>query len=161
MTTLKEIIENQIEEEIFPISKEQQIKTITNVSIAWIEDPSEGLQLLAIEENLDDLFYIKKPTLNVLLRAIDLYYDSDCDYEPESILRLVNTEKLSEEIKIELIKKHPNAIQYMRNASLELQMLAIRTSGYDPVIIASCEYKNILPYEQEILDNLMIKDIIE
>jgi hypothetical protein len=161
MTTLKEIIEKQLGEEIFPISKEQQSETVKYASIAWVEDPSEKLQLLAIEENLDDLFYIKQPTLNVLLRAIDLSSDSDSDYEQEAILRLVDTEKLSEEIKIELIKKYPNAIQYIRNTSSELQMLAIRTSGYSLETIPACEYKDILSYEQEILDNLMIKDIIE
>jgi pyruvate/2-oxoglutarate/acetoin dehydrogenase E1 component len=65
----------------------------------------------------------------------------------------------SEEIQLEAVKQYAYSIQNINNPSIEIQKAAIYYSGYDIEVIAMCpDWKE---FEQEIIDNLMIKDIIE
>jgi hypothetical protein len=58
-----------------------------------------------------------------------------------------------------LIEKDPSTVCYIRDVPKDLQLFAIRKSGYNMDVISSCE--DYMDFEQEIMDNLIIKDIIE
>jgi hypothetical protein len=60
---------------------------------------------------------------------------------------------------LEMVIRDGYSIKYIKNPSVELQKLAIKSSRYNLAVIAMCpDWKE---FEQEIIDNLMIKDIIE
>jgi len=65
----------------------------------------------------------------------------------------------SEEIQLMAVRWFPSAIKYIRNPTLNVQLEAIRLSKYDLNVIMYCpDYEK---FEQEILNNLIIKDIIQ
>jgi hypothetical protein len=65
----------------------------------------------------------------------------------------------SEEIQLLAIRDWPNTIRYIRNPTIKIQLEAIRLSKYDINVIMYCpDYKE---FEEEIMSNLIIKDIIE
>jgi len=65
----------------------------------------------------------------------------------------------SEQAQLEAIKINEFNIRYINNPTKKVQLEAIEKSRYDIAIIALCpDWKE---FEQEILDNMMIKDIIE
>ena len=65
----------------------------------------------------------------------------------------------SEEFQLDIIKYHPTSIKYIRNPTLKVQLEAIRLSKYDLNVIMYCP--NYKDFEEEIMGNLVIKDIIE
>jgi hypothetical protein len=65
----------------------------------------------------------------------------------------------SEEFQLRIVREHPSIIKYFRVPTLKVQLEAIRLSKYNLNIIMYCpDYKE---FEEEIMNNLMIKDIIE
>jgi hypothetical protein len=65
----------------------------------------------------------------------------------------------SEEIQLLAIRGWPNTIKYIRNPTIKVQLEAIRLSKYDLNVIMYCP--NYKEFEEEIMSNLIIKDIIE
>jgi hypothetical protein len=72
---------------------------------------------------------------------------------------MVYFHNLSEDLQIKLIEKDYTIIGYLKSPTIKVQKLAIELSNYSLKIIARCpDWKE---FEQEILDNLIIKDIIQ
>jgi len=156
MKSLNDLIVKTIEYD--PKNKKQILSMIKdnpyNIYFLPKEQQTIRLQKVAVENDEDSLFHIEEPSLEVILYAIGS--------TNESILTNVDTANLSEEYKMEIIKNYPRAIIWIRKPSKELCMLAINESKYDEEIVVFCaKYLINTEYEQEILDNLAIKDIIE
>jgi len=65
----------------------------------------------------------------------------------------------SEEMQLLAVKQYAYSIRYIKNPSEELQKLAIKQSKYDIKVIMLCpDYED---FADEIMTNLIIKDIIE
>jgi len=60
---------------------------------------------------------------------------------------------------LRIVRKHPPIIKYIRNPTLKVQLEAIKLSKYNLNVIMYCP--NYKEFEEEIMSNLLIKDIIE
>ena len=65
----------------------------------------------------------------------------------------------SEEIQLEAVKQNTRSIKLINNPSKEVQKLAIELSKYNIYTIALCP--DWREFAEEIMTNIMIKDIIE
>jgi hypothetical protein len=115
-------------------------------NIRYIKNPSEEVQLEAVKDHA--IYFIKNPSEEVQLEAIK-----------ENGSNIYFIKNPSEEIQLAAVKQSPDSIQYINNPSIEVQKAAIHSSGCNLVVIAMCP--NWKEFEKEILDNMMIKDIIE
>ena len=108
------------------------------------------------DHHSEDTFYSNARSI---ISKINFSHKNQCkiyDWFPDWFGYLSNPNK---KLLNKIISEEPSYISSIRNPSIELQKLAIESSNYDPEVIIRCpDWKQ---FEQEIEDNLIIKDIIE
>lgn len=121
----------------FEDEEAKQIKMVSQngYKIRDIENPSEAVQLAAIECYPSVIDEIKNPTDKVKIKALRL--DVDSTFKPIKRMRPGPSEKVQEVMKEEWIKKHPTQIFAFKNPSEKLQLIAVNNKVEAYLNIAS------------------------
>ena len=90
-----------------------------NKSLMLNQNPSERVQLAAVNRNGNAIQYIKNPSEEVQLEAVREY--------GQAIQYIKNP---SEAVQLAAVKKYGYTIQYIKNPSEEVQLAAVRQNGY-------------------------------
>lgn len=109
-------------------SEEELIDVVTKDpdNIYWVEDPSETLQLAAINADCWAIGRIKNPTLAAQLAAVNI--------NAPTISRIKNP---FYEVQVLAVTKHDDSIRYINNPTEEIMLLAVKQDGYN-----ICNIKN-------------------
>ena len=163
MKSLREFVVSYLEKDIFTNNKNKLMQYLQDnpaqIYFLTEEEQTEELQMLVVTQDPFNLFYISKPTINVIFKALEL---NDDVVDVDDVLSRIKFHQLDEDCKMKIIQQYEHAILYIQNPTKELCMYAIREHNYDVEVILCCvKYLEGTEYEQELLDNLMIKDIIE
>ncbi len=135
VTQMKE----KADDSINSLSEKDQISMVQHKpsNIKYIKDPSEAVQLAAIEYSRGDAMrYIKNPTEKAQLAAVKIYgrYIAYIKNPSEAVklAAVKNTgdaieyiENPSEAVQLAAVKQHGEAIRYIENPTEEMQLIAL------------------------------------
>jgi hypothetical protein len=123
---LSDLLEKVDPNEILIQQDPENIKNIPN--------PSLKLQLLAVKQDGLAIKYIlcPKPTAQAAAVKQNIHAILNIDYRfinPALLKEVLNTNIL-DEFKLQIIKAHPQSINYIKNPSDEMKLLAVQNNGY-------------------------------
>ena len=107
----------------------------TGWEIGLIDNPTEEMQLIAIDKEASNILFINNPTINAQLRATLQNYH---------VLKYFKNP--AREVLIKTLDEYPEAIQYIDNPDEELQLIVISKSKGRGKRHGEKSYYNILMY---------------
>lgn len=112
------------------LSEEEQLKLIYTDphNIKYISNPSEKLQLEAINKNCCVIFYIKNPSEQVQLESVK--------QNPCMLLYILDKGIIpSKQVQLEAVKKGSYIIYYIENPPEQVQLSAVKIGGHNIAFI--------------------------
>jgi hypothetical protein len=123
-----------------------QLKAVENdgCAIKYISNPSEEVQLVAVKKHGLAIKFIKNPTNYVKETAKSFYQNN---YNNSINIQLIMTDfieyNLTEELKIDSVKKDGNLIKYIIHPSENIQLAAVKQNGLAIDYISLCFNKDV------------------
>lgn len=106
----------------YPLTESEKVeKTLkllskNGLSLKFIKNPTEEMQLVAVKQNADTIQFINNPIELIQLEAINQH--------PSSLRLFINF--ATNVVIVEAIKKDPFVIRYIQNPTIEMQRVAIQ-----------------------------------
>ena len=137
-------------------SEERLIKWVTGHlrNIEMIDNPSEAVQLSAVQSDWKSIQFIKNPTVLVQLAAVQengwaIYYIKNPDLPVQlaavqqngNAIEFITNPRI--EVQMAAVQQNGWAIEYIKNPRLEVQLAAVQQNG-----LAICYIKNPTPLIQ-------------
>ena len=111
------------------------------ILITKIKNPSEKVQLAAVQQNGHAIKYIENPTEQVQIAAVTHYgYAIEYIENPSEQVQLAAVEQdgdaieyietPSEQVQLAAVQKYANAVKYIENPSEQVQLAAVQQNGH-------------------------------
>ena len=92
---------------------------IKHLYLPLIKNPSEAVQLVAVNQDGHAIYYIKNPSEDVQLAAVK-----------QNVWAIDDIKNPSEAMQLAAVNRNGNAIQYIKNPSEDVQLAAVNQDGY-------------------------------